>query len=136
MPGQSNEDSNALSDSKDASLMKNNDIESLDLGEEAKGSFKLTFTNLTYQVKAKHAKKPKDGPKKYWKTILNACSGYARNGETTYIMGSSGAGKTTLLNALCDRISKKSKKVKFEGEVKINDSIEISQKTFGHMEPM
>ena len=35
---------------------------------------------------------------------MKSVSGFARNNETLFIMGSSGAGKTTLLNALCDRI--------------------------------
>lgn len=40
------------------------------------------------------------------KEILKNVNGYASNGETLFVMGSSGAGKTTFLNALCDRITK------------------------------
>ena len=36
----------------------------------------------------------------YDKVLLKEQSGYIKNGEATFIMGSSGAGKTTLLNVL------------------------------------
>jgi len=58
------------------------------------------------------------------KTLLDGVSGFAKSGQTTFIMGSSGAGKTTLLNSLCDRIKKNSTNI-FSGEVMINDSIPI-----------
>lgn len=60
-----------------------------------------------------------------WKTIINDVSGYAKSGETTFIMGSSGAGKTTLLNILCDRIKKRGCRVRYQGEVTINNNFPV-----------
>lgn len=45
-------------------------------------------------------------------------------------MGSSGAGKTSLLNVLSDRISLNNGAT-LEGEVVMNDSIKVTQQTFG-----
>lgn len=63
--------------------------------------------------------------------ILKKVSGCALPGKTTFIMGSSGAGKTTLLNVLSDRIRKSGPGINFSGSVKINDSDEVNQNTFG-----
>ena len=46
-------------------------------------------------------------------------------------MGASGAGKTTLLNLLSDRIQHSSNK-KFEGQILINDSVQLKQGNFGN----
>lgn len=45
-------------------------------------------------------------------------------------MGSSGAGKTSLLNLLSDRIST-SNGNKIKGNILLNDSVPLNQKTFG-----
>jgi ABC-type multidrug transport system ATPase subunit len=58
------------------------------------------------------------------KDILKGVSGYAKNGQTLFIMGASGAGKTTLLNVLCDRVMR-SNKTKLTGDVMINDEIQV-----------
>ena len=46
-------------------------------------------------------------------------------------MGASGAGKTTLLNLLSDRITHNSSK-KIEGDILINESMKLTQSTFGN----
>ena len=53
-------------------------------------------------------------------------------GETLYIMGSSGAGKTSLLNMISDRISTSNGQT-LKGDIKINDSIKLSQGVFGSL---
>jgi len=84
---------------------------------EKKSDLYLTFKNLSYEVRVFNTRKQKKDlgytGRMRWKKILDDCSGYAKSGETTFIMGSSGAGKTTLLNTLCDRIKKKGCRVKF-----------------------
>ena len=50
-------------------------------------------------------------------------------GQTHYIMGPSGAGKTTLLNVLSGRI-RIDKKCQLSGEIKLNDCIDLDQKSF------
>ena len=45
-------------------------------------------------------------------------------------MGSSGAGKTSLLNMLSDRIRRTSDN-KIEGNIRINDTTELTQEVFG-----
>ncbi|CAN4106878.1 unnamed protein product [Withania somnifera] len=77
--------------------------------------FVLTFTNLTYSVKAR--------PKNICpavsgvKMLLNDISGEARDGELLAVLGASGSGKSTLIDALANRIAKES----LQGEVKLNN---------------
>ena len=103
---------------------------------QEKGELYLTFKNLSYEVRVFNTwKQKKDFGYKgrmRWKKILDNCSGYAKSGETTFIMGSSGAGKTTLLNTLCDRIKKKGCRIKYSGEININQNFPVKQKTFGN----
>ena len=55
---------------------------------------------------------------------MKGASGFARPGETLFIMGSSGAGKTSLLNIISDRVSLRNGAT-LSGKVMINDSIEL-----------
>lgn len=66
--------------------------------------FKLVWEDLTYKIilDKKERKKLNLPEHIREKTLIDGVSGYAKSGETTFIMGSSGAGKTTLLNSLCD----------------------------------
>lgn len=98
--------------------------------------FQLTFHNVKYSVWTKNPHQKKRFlnccSKKYWKPILSEVNGYARSGETTFIMGSSGAGKTSLLNVLCDRIKKRGLGVKYSGDVKLNSYMPVTSKNFGN----
>ena len=64
--------------------------------------------------------------------IIKGVSGYARPGETLYIMGASGAGKTSLLNMLSDRISTQDGQ-SISGSIKINDHMRLTQGVFGSL---
>jgi ABC-type multidrug transport system ATPase subunit len=68
------------------------------------GKFKLSWTDLSYTVKLSKKQMKEMKVDNDEKQILKNVNGFASNGETLFVMGSSGAGKTTLLNALCDRI--------------------------------
>ena len=89
----------------------------------------LSFKDLSYEVRVFNTRKQKKDfgykGRMRWKKILDNCSGYAKSGETTFIMGSSGAGKTTLLNTLCDRIKKKGCRIKYSGEVMLNQTFPV-----------
>ena len=50
----------------------------------------------------------------------------------TYIMGASGSGKTSLLNLLSDRV-RVLKNVTLTGEIKFNDKVPVTQKSFGQV---
>ncbi|KAE9585477.1 hypothetical protein Lal_00018054 [Lupinus albus] len=94
-------------------------------------SFILSFTNLTYSVKLRRkitfssytpslqndVVQPK--PNCTTKTLLNAISGEAKDGEIMAVLGASGSGKSTLIDALADRISKESLK----GTVTLNGDV-------------
>ena len=95
--------------------------------------FKLVWNNLHYSVKMsdKQRNQLPDSASIKRKDILKGVSGYARSGQTLFIMGASGAGKTTLLNVLCDRIVKNAN-CQLTGDIKINGEIKVKQKTFGN----
>ncbi|CAI2387656.1 unnamed protein product [Moneuplotes crassus] len=99
-----------------------------------KHPMKLSWTDLSYTVKAQYSKKAMEAQgatqKTYEKVLLKKQHGYVNSGEALFIMGSSGAGKTTLLNALCDRLQK-TKNYKLEGDILLNNSHPVSQKDFG-----
>jgi ABC-type multidrug transport system ATPase subunit len=57
--------------------------------------------------------------------VVKGVSGFARPGETLYIMGASGAGKTSLLNILSDRTSTKGGNT-VSGTIMINDSVPLN----------
>ncbi len=63
------------------------------------------------------------------KEILKEQSGQANPKETLFVMGASGCGKTSLLNLISDRIRKR-KHSKIEGEIKLNDTIDLNYETF------
>ncbi|KAK3162398.1 hypothetical protein QOZ80_1BG0089080 [Eleusine coracana subsp. coracana] len=86
--------------------------------------FRLSFTNLTYSVRAKHHRAAKastggllprrvtasatglDAPSTQMRALLDNVSGEAREGEILAVMGASGSGKSTLIDALANRISR------------------------------
>ncbi|CAO2166938.1 unnamed protein product [Urochloa humidicola] len=88
--------------------------------------FRLTFTGLTYSVRAKHrgagrpgllplqrrpdrvtaAAAAADAHAPRMRALLDGISGEARDGEILAVMGASGSGKSTLIDALADRISR------------------------------
>jgi len=94
--------------------------------------FVLSFSNLTYSVKASrkmslssvfHRRSSHLGPSavaeapavgesmfRRTKTLLNDISGEARDGEIMAVLGASGSGKSTLIDALANRIAKGSLK--------------------------
>ncbi|KAK1403444.1 ABC transporter domain-containing protein [Heracleum sosnowskyi] len=89
--------------------------------------FVLTFTNLTYSVKAPQKltllpsflNKNSSNKISNSKVLLNSISGEAKEGEIMAVLGASGSGKSTLMDALADRIAKGSLKgtVTLNGEV-------------------
>ncbi len=95
---------------------------------------KLSFENLEFEVNITLGKEEqkKTGSKMGRQRIIKGVSGYALPGETLYIMGASGAGKTSLLNMLSDRISTRDGQT-LSGEIKINDSMRVSQQVFGSL---
>ena len=97
-------------------------------------SMKLSWSNLSYTVTCSYSKQEMQMKNiteaKYQKQILKNESGYVNHGEALFIMGPSGAGKTSLLNALCDRLVVNNN-CKLTGEIKINDSLVVSQRNFG-----
>jgi ABC-type multidrug transport system ATPase subunit len=95
---------------------------------------KLSFENLEFEVNITLGKdeQKKTGSKMGRQKIIKGVSGYALPGETLYIMGASGAGKTSLLNMLSDRISTRDGQT-LSGEIKINDSMRVSQQVFGSL---
>ena len=95
---------------------------------------KLSFENLEFEVNITLGKEEqkKTGSKMGRQKIIKGVSGYALPGETLYIMGASGAGKTSLLNMLSDRISTRDGQT-LSGEIKINDSMRVSQQVFGSL---
>jgi ABC-type multidrug transport system ATPase subunit len=102
----------------------------LDRNTMAIPNFKLSWNNVEYSIKLEGAAKDALPQGESKKRILKSVSGWARNNETLFIMGSSGAGKTTLLNALCDRIEE-SKNAKLTGTVQINEVKDVKKKDFG-----
>lgn len=92
--------------------------------------FVLSFTNITYSVKVRKkftlpnllrhggSADPDSGETRFssTKTILNAISGEARDGEIMAVMGASGSGKSTLIDALANRMAKGS----IKGEITLN----------------
>jgi ABC-type multidrug transport system ATPase subunit len=75
-------------------------------------------------------KRRKKGVNKYERReILKEQSGQANPKETLFIMGASGCGKTSLLNLISDRIAKR-KHSKIEGEIKVNDTVELNYESF------
>ncbi|KAM7526280.1 hypothetical protein LguiA_016182 [Lonicera macranthoides] len=87
--------------------------------------FVLSFTNLTYSVKARRKiTLPKCLRRTATcslntKVLLNDISGEAKEGELMAVLGASGSGKSTLIDALADRIAKDSLK----GTVTLNDEV-------------
>ena len=114
-----------LSDVEDQRLL-NTDI--------AENNMKLSWHNLSYSVQANYSQQELMlkgiSDKKYVKQILHNESGYVNHGEALFIMGASGAGKTSMLNALCDRLDANTNST-LSGEVLINDTLNVSQSTFG-----
>ncbi len=102
----------------------------LDRATMAIPNFKLSWHDLKYSIKVGGKEKEKLSEGESRKYILKGVSGFARNNETCFIMGSSGAGKTTLLNALSDRIENSGDN-QVEGDVLINESKKVRQKDFG-----
>ncbi|CDW73845.1 abc transporter family protein [Stylonychia lemnae] len=102
--------------------------------ERRKNPVKLTFENLEYEVEVKlNAQDAKaKGQKTMRQRIVKGASGYALPGQALYIMGSSGAGKTSLLNLISDRIAS-TRANKMSGKVLINDTVPLTQSTFGQV---
>jgi ABC-type multidrug transport system ATPase subunit len=90
---------------------------------------KLSWHDLHYSVTL--PKDKKTGEVKELK-IIKGVTGYALPGQTLYIMGASGAGKTTLLNLISDRSKTDGKHFK-KGKVLVNNSTEVTQKSFGSL---
>ena len=89
---------------------------------------KLTWNGVNFSVTEVQKV---DGKKiKVEKEILRNNAGYAMPGTTTFIMGASGSGKTSLLNLLSDRIALRSGN-SIGGDVKFNDQVPVTQKSFG-----